>query len=67
MTEYFSLKAITPKQERAFEKMKALMDSVLDHPLDQTLGCPVPNDSTETRMELLIDLLNLSRKGGNKE
>lgn len=67
LTEYFSLKAITPKQERAFEKMKSLMESVLDHPLDQTLGCPVPNDSPEARMELLIDLLNLSRKGGNKE
>lgn len=64
--EYFRLKAVTPKQERAFEKMKELLDSVLDHPLAETLGCPVSEDSFAARMELLIDLMNLSRKGGDK-
>lgn len=61
--EYLAGKAQTPKQREAFEAMQKLLHSVLDTPLEQTLGCPAPNDSPAKRMELLIDLMNLSRKG----
>lgn len=66
LNAHFTQKAIPPRQKQAFEKMEAFINSVLDCPLAQTLDCPVPNDSFSSRMELLIDLMNLSRKGGDK-
>ena len=65
LEEHFAQKAISPDQEKAFDQMQKLLKRIWDRPLHETLGleAPVAEDSRVLRLELIVALLNLSRKG----
>lgn len=67
LDEFFEKKAKTAREEPAYKEMKSLIDEVLNAPLSKTLACEAPKDSVSLRFELLIDLMDLSRKGDDRK
>lgn len=67
ITDYFDKKPVEPKQRAAFKKLYDHMEKIWSKPLADTINVPVCEDSLVLRLQLIVELLNLGRKGGAKQ